>query len=407
MDPGSRVSTVTGTPANVSGHTSAVTSSPVNRPAATVIHTRNGAEVRRSLNGEVHDVRVHGMEIHRAPSGIRNVTVQRRDHSVLVTNQAGHGYIQRPYTVRNQAFVSRTFYVRNTPYVRVYRPYSYRGVALHVYVPNRYYAPALYSWAYAPWVTPVVFRWGWVGNPWSAYYGSYFTPSPLYASPSLWLTDYVMAATLQAAYQERLDAGARLAEENVAATPLSADVKEAIADEVRGQLALENFERQTASQTPPDAGSSGIARLLADGRPHVFVVAKGLLVNSNVGECAISEGDVLQLDGSQPSDPTIANLSILASHGQDCNAGSRVAVQIADLQEMQNHMRETIDQGLGELHSNQAQGEWPAMPTAATEAPVPMAFAPIEPPDPRLASELQEKAREAVKAEHEALSKIP
>jgi hypothetical protein len=379
----------------------------VNRPADTVVRLRHGAEVRRSVTGDVRNVRLNGMEIRRAPNGVRSVTAERRDHSLVVTNRAGHGYIQRPYTFRNHALVSRTFYVRNTPYVRIYRPYLYRGVGLHVYVPSRYYAPAFYSWVYAPWARPVPFGWGWAGNPWYAYYGSYFTPSPLYASPALWLTDYVMAATLQAAYQERLDADARLAEQSLVATPLSTEVKEAIADEVRGQLALENFERGTAFEAPPDAGSSGIARLLADSQPHVFVVAQQLVVNSSLGECAISEGAVLQLAGTQPTDPTIANLLVLASHGNDCAAGARVAVEIADLQEMQNHLREAIDQGLGELHSNRTQAaDWPAMPAPAMEAPVATAFAPIAPPDPRLASDLQDAAREGDKAEHEAISKI-
>jgi len=378
----------------------------VNRPTSTVVRTRSG-EVQRSSNGEVRGVRGRGIEIHRAPGGASTVTLQRRDHSTVVTNRAGHGYVQRPYTFHNQQFVTRTYHVRNAQYVRVYRPFVYRGMTLHVYVPARYYAPALYSWAYTPWTTPVVFRWGWIDSPWYAQYQGYFVPSPRYVSPALWLADYMMAATLQQAYQERQDAAERLnADDNGNAAPMSADVKDAIADEVRRQLALENFERQTASEAAPDPGSSGIARMLGDHESHVFVVARPLAVNSDLGECALTEGDVLQLTGSQPNDGTIANLTVLAKRGQGCRSASRVAVQLDDLQEMQNHMRETVGQGLAELQAKQGQGDVPAMPSAATQAATQAAYAPIAPPDPNLAKDLKESAHEAEKVEKEILGQL-
>src|ERR1019366_5787671 len=115
----------------------------------------------------------------------------------------------------------------------------------------------------------------------------------------------------------------------------------------------ENTEGQTGLQTPPDPGSSGIARMLSDNNAHVFVVSRALDVTSAGQECPITEGDVLQLNGPPPAAATTADLVVLASKGPDCGRGAMVSVGLADLQDMQNHMRETIDQGLAELRSKQ------------------------------------------------------
>src|ERR1035438_2196402 len=89
---------------------------------------------------------------------------------------------------------------------------------------------------------------------------------------------------------------------------------------------------------------------------------------------------------------------VLANKGNDCPKGSTVTVGLADLQEMQNHMRATIDQGLGELHSKQGKGGLPALPAAAAKPPVATEFAAIAPPpDPNDEAELaHEAARAAV-----------
>src|ERR1035437_8310410 len=130
--------------------------------------------------------------------------------------------------------------------------------------------------------------------------------------PAFWLIDYLVSLTLIAAYQERA------AELAVAAMsysePMSPAVKDLVAAEVQRQLALENAEASAgAAQTPPDPGSSGVARMLSDGQPHVFVVNNGLDVTSTNGECPVTEGDVLQLLGAMRSGATAADLRVLAS----------------------------------------------------------------------------------------------
>ena len=151
-------------------------------------------------------------------------------------------------------------------YSRVYRGYDYRGGHYYGYVPDHYYHPGFYGWAYHPWGRPVYYgpaAWGWVGTPWYGFYPGYFTPYPVYATASLWLTDYLIAANMQAAYQAGVEAGrgaggqpaARRAipsaapggPEATTQTPLSPEVKQAIADEVQSQLAA---EQAAASQSP-------------------------------------------------------------------------------------------------------------------------------------------------------------
>ena len=169
----------------------------------------------------------------------------------------------------------------------------------------------------------------------------------------MWLTDYLIATSLQQGYQAQMDAQAQAQGQAQAAAagapgaPLTPEVKQAIADEIRRQIALENAEQQGVSQNaPPDAASSGIERMLNDNTAHIFVVGNALTVGSNVGECGVTEGDVLRLSGVPQPNSTSATLLVLSSKGSDCSRGATVSVAFNDLQDMQNHMRETIDQGL-------------------------------------------------------------
>jgi hypothetical protein len=185
---------------------------------------------------------------------------------------------------------------------------------------------------------------------------------------------------------------------------LTPDVKQQIADEVRSQLALENQEAgQNAQNQDVDPGSSGIARMLGDGKQHVFVAGSGLdVVDANSGqECAISDGDVLQLVSSTPPDATSANLAVLASKGgPECQKSTTVTVQLADLQEMQNHMRAAIDQGLQDLQAKQGKGGIPPLPPSAQGQPVPAPYSEIAPPpDPNDSIQIQQQAQQADQAE--------
>ena len=371
------------------------------RPETT--RTANGGVVHRDQGGSVREVHTPaGAVITHRPDGLRRVEVVRPGNQRIVTSEQGRGgYAQRPLMVRNREYVQRTYYSHGVTYARVYRPVTYRGMVLDVYTPTHYYRPAFYAYAYSPWSRPVIYNWGWAGSPWYGYYGGYFSPYPQYLSPALWLTDYVIAMTLQEAYQERMDANLRGGGyANGGQVGLTPDVKQAVADEVHRQLDLERAEGQSMTgntaygDTPP---------MFSDNVAHVFVVASSLMVDDRGAGCALTDGDVLQLTPGQP-DGDAASVLVLASKGQDCRRGGVVWVPIQDLQEMQNHMRETMDQGLAELQTNQGRGGLPTLPLAAAGAPVDAPFAADVKPDANVASQLSQAAQEAGRGEQDVVS---
>jgi hypothetical protein len=80
-------------------------------------------------------------------------------------------------------------------------------------------------------------------------------------------------------------------------------------------------------------------------------------------------------------------------------------VGFEDLQAMQNHMRETIDQGMGDLQSKQGKSGLPALPASAKAAPTKAPFTEgAPPPDPDAANEIAQQAKESDQAEQEVLN---
>ncbi|MGA3025729.1 MAG: hypothetical protein ABSF98_13255 [Bryobacteraceae bacterium] len=381
-------------------------------PNGKVWRDRNGSEAKFGKDGKIRTVNTRGMTIVHGRSGGRQVLAVRTDHSRIFTNGAGHGYVQHPFSYRGHEYARRTYYSQGRSHSSYYRSYSYGNAHLFGYSPAHYYSQGFYGWAYHPWAQPWNYGgWGWAGSPWYAYYGGYFSPWRSYPGAAFWLTDYLIASSLQDAWQQQVDAGAAAqAQANSyggGTAALGSDVKQAIADEVQRQLALENSERQQVAQNiEPDPASSGLPRMLADGVSHVFVVSSTLDVSDSNGQsCEVSEGDVLQLQTPPPQNASAGLLNVLASKGQDCPRGAVVTVAFEDLQEMQNHMRETIDGGLGQLQGQAGQGGLQAAPPGANAPPMQSAFAPIAPPpDPNVASELSQQAGAAAAAEQQVIS---
>lgn len=387
------------------------------RPAparATVTTVRGGGQIQRRPDGRVSDVHdpQRGMDIHHGLDGRSRVVVERADHTRIVAERGRPGYISHRFAMHGHDFARRTYFYRGRTYSRFYRPYYYRGAWVDVYAPSRYYPFGFYGWAYAPWGAPVVYAWGWGGAAWSGYYGFYFAPSPFYASPSLWLSDYMVSQDLAANYQAAQDSNEIGPAQAASGGPeLTPEVKQQIANEVAGQISLEYTEAQQNAQNQnnpqnadPDPASSGIQRLLADGRTHVFVVGGDLdLVDSSETECAVSGGDVLELTTPPPSDAQAADLVVLASKsGNECPKSDTVTVAFTDLQEMQNHMRETVDQGLDELRTKQGTGGLPPAPPSAQQPYVDTTVAQFAPPpDPSAATEINQQMQQADAAEKE------
>jgi hypothetical protein len=217
-----------------------------------------------------------------------------------------------------------------------------------------------------------------------------------------WVAAVIPADTANAGSTQQADASG--------ATPLTPEVKQAIADEIKNQLALENAEAaQIKAGQDVDPGSSGIQRIIQDvgnGHPHVFVAGDSLDV-TNAGtqqECHLSEGDAVQMVTAPASDATSANVLVKSSKGGvECSANTTVAVNLSDLQEMQNHMREQIDAGLKEMQSKAGIGGLPQPPVSAKAAPSEPQYAAIAPPpSPQDEADIEAQNKEANAAENEA-----
>ena len=389
---------------------------------AIVARTPGGATVIRRNDGHVAFVRNErtGMVVRRGINGNRVVIAERPDHTRIVVTRPGFGYVQRPYTYRGREFATRVYVRGGVSYNHIYGRYMYRGVYIAPYYPRYYYNPAYYGWLYYPWAVPVTYSPEWRDAGWYFYYGWYFRPSPVYASPAYWLTDYMIAASLQASYAEQQAENSKVvnippeeAQQGNAQTPtvLTQETKDMIAEEVKRQIALENAEAAQAQQGAPDDASSSIQRMLTDGIRHVFVAGQYLdLVDATGNECTLTEGDAVQLGQNDPN-ATDINVIVLASKGgRECAKGTTVSVTLEELQEMQNYMRETIDRGMAELQKKQGTNGLPAAPKDATAAPVESPLAAIAPPPPpadEVKNELTQEQKAADAEEKDAAQATP
>ena len=328
------------------------------RPPTHIVTTPHGDSIHRSTSGQVREVHLGGgATIYHPPGGPRRVELARPGGKVVMASAPGHGYVQRPIVVRNTTIIKRTYVQNGVPMARFYQPRMHNGVALFVYRPVRYYRPAFYRWAYNPWRLPVVYVWGWARSPWYGYYGGYFSPYPVYESPSLWLTDYVIAATLESAYQERLAANSTLSNNYAGGQPITSETKQAIAEEVRRQIDVLRMEQNQVSSS-----GGSVTTIFSDNAQHVFVANSSYLYNSDAGECTVNDGDVLVMTGAPPANSVSADVVVLSSRGQDCARGSTISAPLQDLQEMHNAMMATVDRGLGEMQPKPGKDgiPWPA-----------------------------------------------
>ena len=79
-------------------------------PKGSTMHsTPKGDQVRTRANGKPGDVHVAGrnMDIHHGLSGSRSVRVERADHSRIVAERGGRGYVQHPYMYRGHEYGHR------------------------------------------------------------------------------------------------------------------------------------------------------------------------------------------------------------------------------------------------------------------------------------------------------------
>jgi hypothetical protein len=325
--------------------------------------------VDRGFHGERRVEVVH-------PNGVRVVTVGRQ------------GFVERPL---RPGYVSRTYLAGGRPVVRVYRTYAYRNVPYTTFVPAVYYQPAFYGWLYSPWGVPAAYAWGWGPAPWYSFFGGYFAPESAYPNASMWLTDFLLAQDLQNAYEDRIAPGedAPPAQQDApamqtSAVPLTSDVKQMLAEEVRQQLA----DEQAVAAQPLLARTGGLAPQPAGGDTpppaldpnlKVFVVSTGLTASAASGDqtCALTPGDVIERTGRGVTDDGKVAVHVLNSKAGDCPAGFATALDAAALQDMYTQFQEQIASGLDTLAKNRGQGGLPPSP-AANPRPVADGQAPAD-----------------------------
>jgi hypothetical protein len=379
------------------------------------------------------------MTINRGMRGDRRVVSTHNGRTVVSYGHRG-GYSQRAYYSHGgRSYVQRTYFVGGRRYAYGYRSYYYGGRPYYGYAPAYYYGPAYYGWAYNPWPAPVAYSWGWGGAPWYGYYGPYFAPYPVYPTAAFWLTDFLLAASLQAAYEagqnsaaeagqlllpqlgpETSDAiaalwssdplvaahleaaygrymlGAAAPADKGGTTQLPADVKQAISDEMKNEIAA---EQAAAASGQKDTPSTDQVPAALDPKILIFVVSSDEdLTTSDGTECSLTAGDVVKRVGDKPDDDNMVDAVVKASKKDECAVGATVGVAVDDLQEMHNQLRIQMDAGLKTLAEKQGKDGIPAAPDTKTqpgEVPPPQ-------PDTNVDSDLKQQQQDADQAEADA-----
>jgi hypothetical protein len=420
--------TATTSHSTTAGHGATTTHTTTASRTTTTSHTppgrnvslKGGGSASVRPNGQVRSINRNGTQINRGLHGGRTV-VTNRNGARIVSNGRRGGYVQRAYVTRGgRSYYSRTYYYHGGYRVGVYRGYYWGGHNYYGYYHPYWYHPGFYGWAYNPWAAPVAWGWGWGGSPWYGYYGAYWNPYPVYPSAAFWLTDYLIAANLQAAYAAQAEANAAAADsasnadasnDQVASnggqssapsqpTGLSPEVKQAIADEVKAQLAAAQTESSQAGSSSgggaaAPAASTGQVPPALDPARRIFVVADEVDVTADGQECALTQGDVITRLTDTPDGDQKVNVSVTSSKKGDCAAGKSVLVAVDDLQEMHNHFQEQLDAGMKELAAKQGTGGLPKAPdtgTTASDVPAPA-------PDKTAAKSLEDQDKSADQTE--------
>ena len=271
--------------------------------------------------------------------------------------------VQRPISGRPH-YVQRTIFVGGRSYAAVYHSYSYHGVTLFSPVPAVVFAPAYYGWLINPWRQPVIYTWDWTGQPWYDYYAASFAPYPAYASADQWLTDYVIAASLQQAYDDQQSQdGGPVASTVTSAPQITAEEKAIVNQDVKDELAQEQqFALNPTKVDPPqetaqDQKKEDLTPETTTVVPEAlkahqfFVHPAPLEVQQTSGKtCSLTEGDMLYRKGDALAADNTVEVEVKhsrggASHTELCAPQARVRVQLSDLQEMYNYRRDLMAEG--------------------------------------------------------------
>ena len=176
---------------------------------------------------------------------------------------------------------------------------------------------------------------------------------------------------------------------------MSKEIKDAIADEIKNQIASE----KDAAASKDSSGNAQGPPAALDPKIRYFVVSTDEdLTTSDGTECALTGGDVVYRTGDQPDDDKMVDATVKSSKKGECPVGSTVGVAADDLQEMYNNLRQNMSQGMKEMAAKSGKDGMPTAPdtkTTAGEVPEPS-------PDTNATSDLQQTQKDADQAEAEA-----
>jgi hypothetical protein len=294
------------------------------------------------------------------------------------------GTVER--TIR-PGLISRTFVNGgHVLYAHVYQRHVWfpfgRATAYETFLPPVRYPAVYYAWALAAWPRPVSYTWGWRMQPWYPRYGFLFMPYPIYTSPDLWMTDYIIAQSMQTAYQAQTAAPAPEQpplEVPAASIPDSSDVAPAVQPsdvpppnvappvqqssdtsssapvtmppvitpqikaQLNAQIKVQLQEQQAAAATPVTLTTQSTPPAL---RPnHVFFrVVQPLEVPSGAANryCSLSANDYIKRTGGMSNDDWMIPVVVELSGPSDCPAGLQTRIGLNDLNAMENEQEAQV-----------------------------------------------------------------
>jgi hypothetical protein len=252
--------------------------------------------------------------------------------------------------------------------VSVYKSYSYRNYPYYRYVPGIYYRPAFYAWVITPWATPIVYSWG--TPAWGGFYGAYFTPYETYPRADLWLTDYVLDAGVQQAYNaQQLNGDVQQPQPSRTQSELDPGVKALIAQQVKTDIA----EMQASSAAVADDPTSNKPVPAEDSLPDVlkpdhtvFEVSTDMQLSYGDNQaCAVTSGDILlRKPDSTVDDSGSVEVTVVGRKPGSCNLNTKANITLATLQEMNNQFEQQMENGMEVLAAKAGKGPFPASPDA-------------------------------------------
>src|ERR1035438_7228419 len=173
---------------------------------------------------------------------------------------------------------------------------------------------------------------------------------------------------------------------------MSPEVKQAIADQIKKEIAAE----KDAAAGAQKAASEAEVPAALDPNTRYFVVSSDVDATTSDGvECGLTPGDVVYRTGDKPDDDNMVDATVKSSKKDDCAIGVTIGVAVDDLQEMHNQLRIQMDAGLKELADKQGKNGLPAAPDTKTQA----GEVPPPSPDTNVKSDLEQQKKDAAQVE--------